>query len=258
MQYLIYHCSRWYVVDLPFSIFVRCVRHVAQALTDFTQPTERLAKWSLRSIELCWVMHKENLQLNGKEMSYRWSSAMCMRWLCILRAKLGRPKSKRWQNITDRQTTCQRRRIHRHRIAAISCSLYRAIWYGHRKAKKENTKCNWTVNKPSGKLKFRWWSHILQRRCQPAFQWQAGRADAQTTLLTYTNRGRKSEVFPDRRRCLIRPHKGFAIIAITSTRWRLVFCYRLYYSMLMQLAALALRNREKHKEKEREFCIHID
>lgn len=103
-----------YPISREFTIFqMRCVQRVAQALTDFTQPTERLAKWSLctnRAL-LSHVQRENNSALNWKAMYHS--------YLCLLRAILGRPKSKRWLKIRDRQTTCRRRRIHRQRIAAI-------------------------------------------------------------------------------------------------------------------------------------------
>lgn len=101
-------------ISRGFTIFqMRCVQRVAQALTDFTQPTERLAKWSLRTNRalLSHAQRENNSEINWKAMYHS--------FLCLLRANLERPKSKRWLKIRDRQTTCRRRRIHRQRIAAI-------------------------------------------------------------------------------------------------------------------------------------------
>lgn len=58
-------------ITREFTIFqTRCVQRVAQALTDFTQPTERLAKWSLRTNRalLSHAQRENNSELNWKEM----------------------------------------------------------------------------------------------------------------------------------------------------------------------------------------------
>lgn len=63
-------------ITREFTIFHwRCVQHVAQALTDFTQPTERLAKWSLRTNRalLSHAQRENNSELNWKEMYVHFS-----------------------------------------------------------------------------------------------------------------------------------------------------------------------------------------